>query len=336
MKKLVLAMFVASFAAGFQTFAAVSSLPIGSVEKVLNHELQNTHRIDINVDLMDDSGKNFTIVYWNYWWSYTKSDGTTESVNALCQRSAATSDKAELKALLQTMMREAVRVSVDPNDPELQGKVVGVLIGGNWQPASVNYQQSVTTFSVQNYFTIGAFKDSHGKTVIPESAYEADMEKAITIRVNQGFFIDGIVKGEIRNEQGNVLESETALSWLPNKVIGFNNAYVFGQQPGTIQLWYTDGTFQVFNLADGSLLSPLSPTLTIASVQPVFSAKSAEPVDPAVKLTVTGGPGSVTLEYSENLKNWQVLTVLTNTTGSVSTTDSATGSARFYRARVGN
>ncbi|MBI2476036.1 MAG: hypothetical protein HYV67_02230 [Candidatus Taylorbacteria bacterium] len=331
---------VAAFAAGFQTFAAVSSLPIGSVEKVLNHELMNTHQIVLNVQSADNAqdieNGNVNFLFMRAWRSYTKA-GTTESINALCQRSAATSDKAELKALLQTMMREALRVSVDPNDPKLQGKVIAVLNGGTWSPSDPeNYLELIGTFIVDNEFVLGELKDSQGKTIIPESAYEVDMGKAITRRINQGFFIDGIVKGEIRNEQGNVLESETALSWLPNKAIVFNNAYVFGQQPGVMQLWYTDGTSQTFSLADGSLVLPLSPTLTIASVQPVFSAKSAEPVDPAVKLTVTGGPGSVTLEYSENLKNWQVLTVLTNTTGSVSTTDSATGSARFYRARVGN
>ncbi len=341
MKKLVLATFIAALTAGFQALAVttLTSLPIGSVERVLNHELANTHQIVLNVEVADNTQDmenwNVSIPFMGAWRSYTKADGSEESVNALCQRAAATSDKTELKALLQTMMREAVRVSFDPNDPALQGKVIAVAGGAEWALDPNNYLEEVGTLSIKNIFVLGDIKDSQGKTVIPESAYEVDMEKAITRKNGQGFFIDNIAKGEIRNIKGDVIESGNVVSWLPNKMIGFNNTYIFGQQAGTIQLWYTDGTTQTFSL-DGSLIS-LAPILTIAPVAPSAGLESAKisQTPAGVKVRFVGPLGTVNLEYTDSFDgNWLPLATLQNYTGSVEFVDVATNSARFYRAHL--
>jgi len=329
--KVALAIFIALQVAEFQISAAVSSLPIGSVEKVLNHELKNTHQIVINIQwgnsVEDIDNWNVSFLFMDSYRSYTKTDETIESVNDLCQRSASTSDKLELKILLRGIMREAVRVYVDPNDPALQEKVIAVLIGGDWNPDPNNYEQTVGTFSVENTFVLGALKDAQGKTIIPDSAYDVDLERAIGVGRSgwsRGLFVGNIVRGEIKDEQGNTLASKLAISRSSNQAITFNNSFLFGQQTGTVQLWYVDGSTQVFSLADGSLLSPL-PVLTVTLASQT-----------TLRVTVSNLlAGPVTIRYSENLKDWNTLSVLTSTTGSVEVNDTIAGQARFYRACPG-
>ena len=339
MKKflVVLATFIAAFAAGFQTYAAVGSLPIGSVEKVLNHELANTWQISVNVKATSDAWQSASFLFMDAYRSYTKADGSEESINALCQRAVATGDQTELKALLQKMMRESVRVSVDTNDPTLQGKTIQIHVDGQWQPDPTNWLQNVDTFAAGNEFVLDGS--------VPETAYEIDMNKAVTaVRINQGFWIDGVVRAVIRDTQGNVLERDTAASWITTaSVIGISNAYVFGKQPGVVQLWYLDGIVQTFNLVDGSLLYSLAPgELRVDIYGPRQYLWGSTNVlnyyhqGPGVTIAVTGSPGSVIVESSEGSNIWKGLTILTNTLkGAAFMSDEivATNTARFYRAR---
>ncbi len=106
---------------------------------------------------------------------------------------------------------------------------------------------------------------------------------------------------------------------------------------GTITLYFDDAhtVWASYNVDGVKVASGAdSPVRAIEPVSPSVSPLSSVPRS-AVKLTVTGPAGPVTLEFRENLTDWQVLTVVTNSAGSVSTTDSATGVARFYRALLG-
>ena len=318
MKKLVLSAVIIAviFAAGFQTQAAtLTNLPIGSVEKVLNHDLMNTWQVAVTGEATSNPWRSPFFFFGKSWRSYTNADGTTESINALCQR-AATGDKTELKALLQKLMREAVGVSANMNDLTLQGKTLQVRVFGAWLP-SPNSTEDVSMFLVGNEFVLNG--------VIPESAYETDFDKAILNRFYQTLFVDGVVRGEVRDGQGNLIDSALLFQTRTERGgIGLGNEVLTGQA-GTVQLWYRDKTTQTFNLADGSLLHP--------------PASGALRVDidrhDGVVISVSNPPQSIAIEYSDDFKVWKSLVILTNTVisyGHVGVADTTTNSARFYRA----
>lgn len=325
------AILVAVFAAGFQGHAAVQSLPIGSVGRVLRGEVFQTDQIVINVQVADsvadlNYGK-MTIIYMDAFQSYSKSDGSTESVADLCQRASASQDYTELRSLLEKMMRFAVGLSLDPNNPAYQGKVIGVIADGDYWPDQANFIQSIGTFAVLNTFTLGDLKDSQGSTVIPESAFATDMYGAITHPINQGFFIDGLQSVEVLDLQGDVIGHGNVLSWWPNNVVVLYNNFVFGQLAGTIRITYLDQSVQVFSLADGSLLSPL-PTISASLLSS----------PPGIRLTISGvPPGPFVLKFSENLKDWSVfMDNLPGGLGSITVDDPVSEKARFYRVYFGN
>lgn len=339
MKKLVLlTMFIIVLAVGFQTQAAVPSLPIGSVEKVLKQYLEHTYQIGIYINAADsmaefDNNQSVQLFGWACT-SYAKSDGTVETVKSLCERSALLKDKTELEALIGNLLQTAVNATVEPSNPALQGKIILLTVCGGWQPGAFMEGYS-RTFLFEKDFTL----DFQG---IPTNTYEVDMN-SITKGKGQAIFIDGddvVTGGEIRDSQGNFIGKVLIQSWATNALV-FHDEVLTGQ-PGTVSLQFASGTNQIFNLADGSPLSP--PILPALSISPVIQKSTplslasggVQSSNLGVKVTVAGPPGKITVEYTENFKDWQVLTVLTNSTGSVSTVDTATNGARFYRARFGD
>lgn len=154
-----------------------------------------------------------------------------------------------------------------------------------------------------------------------------------------------------------------AYGWSTNGVSDINNALYSGKAdyhgPDILELWRVmvvptlrpandlQGTITLYfdeaktiwasysvdgvKVASSADPSADAPVLTIALVAQALGVQGIAPLTTSVKLTVSGHLGTVTLEYSENLKDWKVLTVLTNTTGFVDTTETATSAMRFYR-----
>jgi len=323
LKIVSLAIFIAILTAGSQTRAAVSSLPIGSVEKVLNHEMANTYQFIINIQAANsnadlDSGNNVSFLYMDRFWEYQVAGGTVSIID-LCRRSAHTTDKAELKALLADMFRVAV-ATVNTNDPALQGKVISVSANGVWQPVLLDSSRSALTIGIDNRFVLGSQKDAQGNSMVPDSAYQISIAP-VPGRIYQTLFIDNVYCGVVKDSQGVVID----VVLVPNYsgAIGIGNE-VFTSQAGTVELWYTDGGMQVFSAVDGSLVSPL-PAVKFALASPGTA-----------KLSVGNLlPGPVTIKYSTNLVDWFVLTVLTSSDGAVELTEPVAGQAKFYRACPG-
>ncbi|MDO8590831.1 MAG: hypothetical protein Q7R65_02525, partial [bacterium] len=130
-------------------------------------------------------------------------------------------------------------------------------------------------------------------------------------------------------------------------VIGFGNEIISGEQ-GTVELHYTDGSSQLFSLADGSPLSapPPPPPLKVkVEVKPYVSEVGVQTIESerlmVVRLTVTGVPpgglgGRIIIEFCENLSYgyWQNMGGFDNFTGNMfSTLYEPYAQMRFYRAR---
>ena len=125
------------------------------------------------------------------------------------------------------------------------------------------------------------------------------------------FYLDGVMQGVV---------TETPF------LLAFND---LGIGEYSVQVRAFDDTGGVTS-SPTSLVTVLSPTATA-----MVSFIHGEP-DGSVQLRIVGLPGqSLQIEKSIDLENWETLTTLTNTIGTIETTDAAaTGNIAFYRARL--
>lgn len=306
---------IALFALAFALIAeaAVDSLPIGSEEKILNNALMNTHLFVINVQVYDKYEdaeaskfpKKFLFMdgYRKY---HIEETDSWESMEALCKRSAKSSDKSELKSLIEDMLSQALMVSFSgPLDPTLEGKTIVVLLGANWSPTET--VQRMSTFFVINHFTL---RSESGKWVIPESAHEVNIYKWMNKVKNIGFFIPGVVGGKMdgiglrpgEEGEGKGL-TKAEKYWFPEDYIVFPNDLWFteeyegflttGVSAGTIILMFKDGSIQEFSLRDGLPVGPVKEPYPL-------SIKIVEGV-----IELSGSRDDVIIYSSKDLTTWK-------------------------------
>ncbi len=377
--RILMAIVFAILTARVQIQAAdgVERLPIGSPRALLDYRLAKNAQIDVEIKIegyqhpstteveetRPANGQN--VIYGRslpYWWNsyswygpdnsfnyypgwYLKEDGTVEGVRILARRAAVTADKLELKTLLVRLMQEAVAKSdIDPDDPVLQGKKVTILLNMVQEVMGV-YPNGTEPFPVnstivKNEFVLGAVKDAQGKTVIPASAYDTDIDNPSLVEPYPIIPLVNVLRGEARDDKGVVFNSSLVptdwsnFTWYySNNVVFFQNTFILGQQPGVVQLWYRDGSTQVFRLDDGTLI-PEVPVVTLALKIPSGLVAADAPGSPAeMTVTVKGLPGRYTLQRSTDLKTWfDMATGLTNSLGAVSVTDWPSVERKFYRA----
>lgn len=93
--------------------AALSELPIGSTNKVVEYNIRNTDIIYFGVGLDEDAPRGL----WHYVTTHKKEDGTIESVNVLANRS-----RAELSKFVSETLQKVIASKIELTNLALEGK----------------------------------------------------------------------------------------------------------------------------------------------------------------------------------------------------------------------
>ena len=242
-------------------FAALLELPIGSTNKIVAHAVQNTDWVDFALILRKSNGEYERQLGL---WQFTKYYG--EPINNIAQRSA-----DELVKAMQTIMREIVRtVLASKIGPTLEGRLLSFEYHGMNDTPSGGRNAFVSVFGgVDNYFSIS--RTAMGTLSAPEVAYKVDIVVAATWRLAVAIFAPGVQHVQIirEDESGNTLEVINGSDgYNPNGpniypedgMFYIDTALVLGNILGKFRIWLTNGTEQVFNLADGSELVTYLPS----------------------------------------------------------------------------
>lgn len=311
--------------------AALTHLPIGNVDEVLQHVLENTGWVRVKVQVYKPGEYN-PLGRWYDFNRYEKADGTTESINTLARRSL-----TELEILILRIMREAVRVNVDRTNTTLVGQKLELSY-------ILQQKDTLELFILGGEFNIVTLTaGGDGGIVIPEEVFNFNLRNDVATNTGiQSFFAHGILQAEltVKDGEGKVLfvKKDTDakfddISVFPDDdYLGLSMLYVTdpAYKRGTLKLWFRGGTEQTFNLKDGNLLKTVLP-----DVRPITALKLLQN---SVELTVAVEDGKqVVIDYAAELPRWEelpALELLKSRAGQRTYAHPKVGKQGFYQARV--
>lgn len=321
-------------AAPIQVLAALDKFP-STPEEILQHHLENSDYVYVRIDIFtpktyDPFGGQ------SYWFrSYLKDDGTSETINALARRS-----RQDLEALFQRIMREAVRVNVDPTSSALAGKLLQVTYG-LWKDVHKIYIGSETIVLMGlNEAVLAAGSD--GRIRIPEEVFAVDLLKETMERSGIPFFVPSVLYVEltVENDAGQVIERRTSDDkdfyspgvYPEEDELSIATVHLTNQRRGKLTLWYRGGAEQTFDRMTGKLLETVLPDL-----RPVTISRYGE----GILLSVQNvGDKGLVIDAASDLPRWNKLSTaaIRNVTkadnGDTAIILSLEGARRFFQARV--
>lgn len=262
---------VAALALGpLSVSGALSSLPIGSKEKVVIETTQIDF-VDLHVWLLGEAGKD-TEIYNESFSHFVWDDGREESFRDMSRRSRADFENAlsiGMRGIVHTLLKQSAEGTLRDkrdNPLDLKGRQIELAWNGD---KFVNQYEFLGFFSVRRKAAVS--QNTSGELELPEEAYKVDLASAILSRIGIWLLVPGIQQARLltKDEQGNtllVLEGSREFDPEGITIVPKWNLVVMPMRPavsgtlGEIRTWYRDGSEQAFSLSDGSnLITYLSP-----------------------------------------------------------------------------
>ena len=317
MKKLLLAVLTGVLVEIATIAIELPSLPIGSTNALVEQSVRLVNEVWLGVRKFSSDGK----------------------VKGIFMAPATPYSKAEdgpLELFIENGLKAVLDYAIDPNDPSLQGvRLMTEYAGAIRNPIT---HDVVLLLATDNYFYL---KEENGKFSIPEEAYKVDIDAAVMRSTVHAFLVSDVERATLVAKDGNgkvIKEFDSRKNPGPpyprvvvqEGILFLPRDYIANATPGEVSIWYKDGTSQVFDLANGKLLSPVTTRLAIEQVP-----------DGTLKLTVIAPSGtSFILEYGSDASfakaeaTGQLATEQTGTSGSREFIITPSGEMRFFRARI--
>ena len=312
MKKLLLAVLTGVLVEMTAIATELPSLPIGSTNALVEYSVAHVNAVV--VDLKKVVNNTWTWLYLGPGFPYRREDGP-------------------LDEFISARLKEALEQTIDLKDHSLRGVTLHAGYGGVFLDAG----KITPLLGTGNFFTL---KENGGEWSIPEEAYRVDLVEAETESIHKAFLVPGIERATLvaRDGNGKVIKEfdsqkpppslytpqvavREGVLWLPRD-------YIVNATPGEVTIWYKDGTSQIFDLATGKLLSPVTTRLTI------------ERLGSALKLTVIASAGTAfVLEYSSEVgfaktEAAELASEQMGASGAREYLITPTGEMKFFRARL--
>ena len=316
MKKLLLAVLTGVLVEIATIAIELPSLPIGSTNALVEQSVRLVNEVWLGVRKFSSDGK----------------------VKGIFMAPATPYSKAEdgpLELFIENGLKAVLDYAIDPNDPSLQGvRLMTEYAGAIRNPIT---HDVVLLLATDNYFYL---KEENGKFSIPEEAYKVDIDAAVMRSTVHAFLVSDVERATLVAKDGNgkvIKEFDSRKNPGPpyprvvvqEGILFLPRDYIANATPGEVSIWYKDGTSQIFDLANGKLLSPVTTRLAI------------EQVGSSLKLTVIAPSGTAfVLEYSTDAcfakaeATGKLASEQTDANGSREYLITPTGEMKFFRARI--
>ncbi len=250
MKINIFVAFVATLLAGpFSVSAAITELPFGGTNKLVEYYLQHTDTVRFSLWL---PGETMNIFLGRV---YTTETG--EPVNSLARRS-----QAEFVAFIERKMQEMTLFALREHfTSEMDGEQFIVRYGGEATMMRKGQPYAQDLFGQLNYFAVtqydGAFNFS-------DNAFAVKLSQAATASLHIPFLVKGIKSAQLLMEDGS---SPSIEAWTDmGGILWVENTLLITPANGQLRIQYEDGREEVTDTENGNtLVTYLSPSLAEGS-----------------------------------------------------------------------